>query len=84
MTTAKDQIIQLVQQQPDDCSYADIVRELVLHLTIERGLKDSDEGRTISNDEMEARINRSAKGAEYDSQGQARSEAERVAPGDGP
>ena len=57
MATAKEQITQLVQQQPDDSSYDEIVRELAFHLMIERGLKDSDEGRTISNDEMEARIN---------------------------
>jgi predicted transcriptional regulator len=57
MTTAKEQIIQLVQQQPADFSYQDIVRELAFHVTIERGLKDSDENRTISNEEMEARIN---------------------------
>ena len=57
MATAKEQIAQLVQQQPDDSSYDEIIRELAFHLMIERGLKDSDEGRTISNDEMEARIN---------------------------
>ena len=57
MATAKEQIAQLVQQQPDDSSYDEIIRELAYHLMIERGLKDSDEGRTISNDEMEARIN---------------------------
>jgi len=57
MATAKEQIAQLVQQQPDDSSYDEIIRELAFHLMIERGLKDSDEGPTISNDEMEARIN---------------------------
>ena len=56
MATAKEQIAQLVQQQPDDSSYDEIVRELAFHLMIERGLKDSDECRTISNEEMEARI----------------------------
>jgi predicted transcriptional regulator len=55
--TAKEQITQIVQQQPDDSSYDEIIRELAFHLMIERGLKDSDEGRTISNEEMEARIN---------------------------
>ena len=35
----------------------EIIRELAFHRMIERGLKDSDEGRTISNEEMEARIN---------------------------
>ena len=57
MATAKEQITQLVQQQPDDSTYDEIVRELAFHLMIERGLKDSDENRTISNEEMEARIN---------------------------
>ena len=57
MVTAKEQIAQLVQQQPDDSTYDEIIRELAFHLMIERGLKDSDEGRTISKEEMEARIN---------------------------
>ena len=57
MATAKEQITQLVQQQPDDSSYDEIIRELAFYRMIERGLKDSDEGRTIPNEEMEARIN---------------------------
>jgi predicted transcriptional regulator len=57
MATAKEQITQLVQQQPDDSSYDEIIRELAFHRMIERGLNDSDNGRTISNEEMEARIN---------------------------
>lgn len=57
MATAKEQITQIVQQQPDDSTYDEIIRELTFHLMVERGLKDSDEGRTISNEEMEARIN---------------------------
>jgi hypothetical protein len=57
MATAKEQITELVQQLPDDSSYDEIVRELAFHVMIERGLKDSDEERTISNDEMQARIN---------------------------
>jgi len=57
MATAKEQITELVQQQPDDSSYDEIIRELAFHRMIHRGLQDSDEGRKISNDEMEARIN---------------------------
>ena len=57
MSTAKEQITELVRQLPDDSSYDEIVRELAFHVMIERGLKDSDEGRTISNEEMQARIN---------------------------
>ena len=57
MSTAKELITELVQKQPDDSSYDEIIRELAFHLMIERGLKDSDENRTISNDEMRQRIN---------------------------
>ena len=56
MSTAKDQIREILKRQPDDSSYDEIVRELAFDLMVQRGLKDSDEGRTISNDEMQRRI----------------------------
>jgi len=57
MSTAKELITDLVQKQPDDSSYDEIIRELAFDLMVQRGLKDSDEGRTITNEEMERRIN---------------------------
>jgi predicted transcriptional regulator len=57
MSSAKEIITELVQKQPDDSSYDEIIRELAFDLMIQRGLKDSDEGRTISNEEMRHRIN---------------------------
>ena len=56
MSTAKEQITELVRRQPDDSSYDEIVRELAFELMVQRGLKDSDEGRVISNEEMKRRI----------------------------
>jgi hypothetical protein len=56
MSTAKEHITEIIQRQPDDSSYDDIVRELAFDLMVQRGLKDSDERRTISNEEMERRI----------------------------
>jgi len=56
MATAKEQIQQIVEQQPDDSSYDEILRELAFARMVQRGLADSREGRTISNDEMERRI----------------------------
>lgn len=56
MSSAKDQISEILKRQPDDSTYDEIVRELAFDLMVQRGLKDSDEGRTISNDEMERRI----------------------------
>jgi len=56
MITAKEQIRMLVQQQPDDSSFEEIIRELVLGLMIERGIKDSDKGRVISHEKISHRI----------------------------
>ena len=56
MSTAKDELKTLLEQQPDDSSSEELVRELALHVMIERGLADSDAGRTISNEEMGRRI----------------------------
>ncbi len=56
MSTAKKELTRLIQGQPEDSSPEEIVRELALHLMVERGLADSDAKRTISNEEMERRI----------------------------
>jgi len=56
MSTAKEDIRQLIEQQPDDSSYEELIRELAFDLMVRRGLKDSDEGRIISNDAMRHRI----------------------------
>lgn len=55
MATAKDHIVEIIKRQPDD-RYYDIVRELAFDLMVQRGLRDSDARRTISNEEMERRI----------------------------
>lgn len=56
MSTAKEQIAELIEKQPDDSSYDEIIRVLAFDLMVKRGLKDSDEGRTITNKEMHRRI----------------------------
>ena len=56
MVTAKEHIAEIIKRQQDDSSYDDIVRELGFDLMVQRGLKDSDERRTISNEEMKRRI----------------------------
>jgi predicted transcriptional regulator len=61
MSTAKDELKTLLEQQPEDSSREEIVRELAFHVMIQRGLADSDAGRTISNDEMGRRIRSWAK-----------------------
>ncbi len=56
MKTAKEQMTRIIQEQPDDSSYEEILRELAFARMIERGVEDSKEGRTISNADMERRI----------------------------
>ena len=56
MVTAKEQIVELIKRQPDDSSYDEIIRELAFDLMVQRGLKDSEENRTITNEEMQHRI----------------------------
>ncbi len=59
--TAKEQIAAILEDQPDDSTYDELLRELVFARMIDRGLADSDAGRTVSHEEMEARISSWAK-----------------------
>jgi len=56
MGSAKAQLIQLIQDQPDDSSPEQLLRELAFAVMVERGIADSDAGKTISNEEMGRRI----------------------------
>jgi predicted transcriptional regulator len=56
MGPAKAQLIKLIQDQPDDSSVDEILRELAFAAMVERGVADSDAGRTITNEEMARRI----------------------------
>lgn len=55
-TTPKERMLQTIQDLPEDSSYEELVRELAFARMIERGLADSDAGRTISHEEMGRRI----------------------------
>jgi predicted transcriptional regulator len=55
-TTPKELMIQTIQELPDDSSYDEILRELAFARMVERGLADSEAGRTISHAEMGRRI----------------------------
>ena len=52
MATAKNELKSLLEQQPEDSSSEELVRELAFHVMIGRGMKDSDAGLTVSNVEM--------------------------------
>ena len=50
MTNAKEEMMAILDNQPDDSSYDDLLRELAFKRMIDRGMKDSREGRTITNE----------------------------------
>ncbi len=56
MTPTKQQLIRIIEDQPDDSSSEEIIKELAFATMVERGLADSDAGHTISNQEMARRI----------------------------
>ena len=56
MISAKEQMAKIIQEQPDDSSYDELLRELTFSRMIECGLEDSRANRTISNEEMKHRI----------------------------
>ncbi len=58
--TAKEKMKALIEAQPEDATYDEILRELAFERMVERGLADSRAGRVISNEEMGRRITRSA------------------------
>jgi len=56
MSNLKEKMTDVIQSQPEDATYEEIMRALAFERMIERGLEDQRNGRTISNEEMERRI----------------------------
>ena len=56
MPLTKERMTEVIQEQPADASYEEIMRELAFDRMIERGLEDSRKARVINNKEMGSRI----------------------------
>ncbi len=56
MSNVKAKMTEVIQSQPEDATYEEIMRELAFEKMIERGLADSRSGRVVSSEEMERRI----------------------------
>ncbi len=56
MSAVKERMADVIQNQPEDATYEEIFREFAFEQMIASGLKDSREGKTISNDEMKRRL----------------------------
>ena len=56
--TAKQQVLEVVNSLPDDCTMDEIRYNLFVRHSIEMGLKDIEEGRVLSQEEMRKRAER--------------------------
>ncbi len=52
----KEQIQELLEALPDDVTYDDIHYHLFVREKIDKGLKDIDEGRILTEEQMEAKF----------------------------
>jgi predicted transcriptional regulator len=56
MSTPKDEVRKLLDRLPDDSSLEDIQYHIYVREKIERGLKDVNKGRVLSQQEVERRM----------------------------
>ena len=56
MQTAKQEVSELLTRLPEDCSLEDIQYHLYVLQKIERGLRDVEEGRVYTQEEVEKMI----------------------------
>jgi len=52
----KENMIKIIEEQPDDSSFDEILRELAFAEMIDKGLEDSKNKRIISNKDMKREI----------------------------
>ncbi len=56
MSSVKEKMTGIIQSQPEDATYEEIMRELAFERMVARGLDDSRQRRVLSNSEMECQI----------------------------
>ncbi|TJY44547.1 hypothetical protein E5161_00055 [Cohnella pontilimi] len=58
MKMLKDDIKQMIDKLPEDCSIEDIQYTLYVRSKIQKGLKDLDEGNVLTTEEVKARMDK--------------------------
>ena len=58
MATAKEEVRKMLDQLPDESSFEDIQYHIYVREKIERGLRDAQQGRTLSQEEAESRMSK--------------------------
>ncbi|HHT9138313.1 MAG TPA: hypothetical protein ACFYEK_13860 [Candidatus Wunengus sp. YC60] len=61
MTKTKEEAIKLIKKLPDECTITDIIAELYFKQKVEQGLKDIEEGMTVSHEDVRKRMAKWAK-----------------------
>ena len=56
MGKPKEELRQLLEKLPDDVSYEDIQYHIYVQQAVQRGIDAADQGRVISQDEVEERM----------------------------
>lgn len=56
MAAIKEQVIKIIQSLPEDVTLDDIMAKLYFKLQVDAGLKELDEGKGISHEEVEKRM----------------------------
>ncbi|MCI0359765.1 MAG: hypothetical protein L0211_14915 [Planctomycetaceae bacterium] len=56
--TTKELVIEMIQRMPQDATLTDIMAELYVRQKIDVGLRQLDEGKTLSQEEVEQRLSR--------------------------
>jgi predicted transcriptional regulator len=54
--TVKEEARKLIERLPDDATWEDLQYEIYVRQAVDAGLKDSEEGRTISHEEARKRF----------------------------
>lgn len=57
MNALKEATIETIRKLPDDCTVEDIMYEINFVAQVYEGIKDADEGRTLSTEELLERVN---------------------------
>lgn len=58
MVSIKQEVTELLERLPDDCSIEDIQYHLYVLEKIRRGLEDAEQGRTLSHADAEQQLSR--------------------------
>lgn len=58
MPKVKEQVIQMIQTLPDNITLEDVMEELYFKLQVDAGMKELNEGKGISHEEVEKRMSR--------------------------